>query len=102
MVAAVQRHVGLNATPVSALKSQLRFAASVPAVLLTPIFGYATGWLSSRNLERATADPVAFRFITGNEHPDRATIASSRRRFLKQLDGVFGELLKLARETELL
>ena len=44
---------------------------------------------------------MAFRFITGNEHPDRATIASSRRRFLKQLDGMFGELLKLARETEL-
>ena len=37
---------------------------------------------SSRNLERATYDSVAFRFIAANEHPDHDTIATFRRRFL--------------------
>ena len=34
------------------------------------IYGYATGVFSSRALERATHDSVAFRFIAANEHPD--------------------------------
>ena len=46
------------------------------------IYGYATGVFSSRNLERATYDLVAFRFIAANEHPDHDTIANFRRRFL--------------------
>jgi hypothetical protein len=35
----------------------------------------------SRNLERATHDSVAFRFIAANEHPDHDTVANFRRRF---------------------
>jgi len=42
------------------------------------VYGYATGVFSSRKLERATYDPVAFRFIAANEHPDRDTIAAFR------------------------
>jgi transposase len=38
---------------------------------------------SSRKLERATYDSVAFRFIAANDHPDHDTIATFRRRFLK-------------------
>jgi transposase len=49
------------------------------------IYGYATGVFSSRNLERATYDSVAFRFIAANEHPDHDTIATFRRRFLPQI-----------------
>ena len=48
------------------------------------IYGYAIGVFSSRNLERATYDSVAFRFIAANEHPDHDTIATFRRRFLEQ------------------
>ncbi len=42
------------------------------------IYGYATGVFSSRGIERATHDSVAFRFIAGNEHPDHDTIAAFR------------------------
>ncbi len=42
------------------------------------IYGYATGVFSSRSLERATHDSVAFRFIAANEHPDHDTIAPAR------------------------
>jgi len=49
------------------------------------VYGYATGVFSSRKLERATYDSVAFRFIAANEHPDHDTIAAFRRRFVQQI-----------------
>ena len=48
-----------------------------PAMLVALLFyGYATGVFSSRKLEQATYDSLAFRYITGNEHPDHDTIAN--------------------------
>ena len=37
----------------------------------------ATGVFSSRKLERATYDSVAFRFIAANDHPDHDTWVSN-------------------------
>jgi transposase len=66
------------------------------------VYGYATGVFSSRRLERATYDSVAFRFIAANDHPDHDTIAAFRRRFLPQVEVLFVEVLLLAREMGLL
>jgi len=66
------------------------------------VYGYATGVFSSRKLERATHDSVAFRFIAANEHPDHDTIATFRRRFLKQIEALFVQVLVLAREMGVL
>lgn len=66
------------------------------------IYGYASGVFSSRNLERATHDSVAFRFIAANEHPDHDTIATFRRRFLKQIEALFVQVLGVAREMGVL
>src|SRR6202789_1131975 len=66
------------------------------------VYGYATGVFSSRKLERATYDSVAFRFLAGNEHPDHDTIANFRRRFLKDIEKLFVDVLKLAREMGVL
>ena len=66
------------------------------------VYGYATGVFSSRKLERATYDSVAFRFITANEHPDHDTIATFRRRFLPHLEKMFLDVLLLAREMGVL
>jgi transposase len=66
------------------------------------VYGYATGVFSSRKLERATYDSVAFRFIAANEHPDHDTIAAFRRRFLKQIETLFVQVLVLAREMGVL
>lgn len=69
-----------------------------PALLLALLFyGYATGVFSSRKLEQATHDSVAFRFITGDAHPDHDTIATFRKRFLKELEGLFVQMLVLAK-----
>ena len=66
------------------------------------IYGYATGVFSSRNLERATYDLVAFRFIVANEHPDHDTIANFRRRFLPEIEALFVGVLGVAREMGVL
>jgi transposase len=66
------------------------------------VYGYATGIFSSRKLERATYDSVAFRFIAANDHPDHDTIATFRRRFLKQIERLFVQVLLLAREMGML
>src|SRR5487761_2375354 len=66
------------------------------------VYGYATGIFSSRKLERATYDSVAFRFIAANDHPDHDTIATFRRRFLKDIEALFVKVLLLAREMGVL
>src|SRR6202140_2402833 len=74
-----------------------------PSVLVSIlVYGYATGVFSSRKLERATYDSVAFRFIAANDHPDHDTIAMFRRRFLKEIEALFVEVLHLAREMGVL
>ena len=65
-----------------------------PAMLVALLFyGYATGTFSSRKLEKATYDSIAYRFLCANTHPDHDTIASFRKRFLKELEGFFVEIL---------
>jgi transposase len=74
-----------------------------PKVLLgLLVYGYATGVFSSRKIERATYDSVAFRFIAANDHPDHDTIAVFRRRFLREIEGVFVQVLQVAREMGVL
>jgi len=66
------------------------------------VYGYATGVFSSRKLERATDDGVAFRFIAANDHPDHDTIAAFGRRFVKAIEALFVQVLLLAREMGVL
>ncbi len=65
-----------------------------PAMLLAIlIYGYATGLFSSRRLERATYDSVAFRFLAAGSHPDHDRLAAFRRRFLDELNALFVQVL---------
>lgn len=74
-----------------------------PATLLgILVYGYATGVFSSRKLERATYDSVAFRYIAAGSHPDHDTLAAFRRRFLAEVVSVFMQVLELAKEMHLL
>jgi hypothetical protein len=57
---------------------------------------------SSRKIERATYDSVAFRYIAANTHPDHDTLATFRRRFGAQLEQLFVQVLMLAREMGML
>ena len=73
-----------------------------PATLLSLlIYGYATGCYSTRKIERATYDSLAFRFIACNRHPDHDTLATFRRRFASEFEAVFVQVLQVARENQL-
>ena len=68
-----------------------------PATLLALlIYGYATGTFSSRKIERATYDSLAFRFIAANTHPDHDTLATFRTRFGAQFQAAFVQVLQVA------
>jgi transposase len=74
-----------------------------PAMLLgLLVYGYATGVHSSRKIERACHDSVAFRFIAANTQPDHDSIATFRRRFLPQIEALFVQVLVLAHEMKCL
>ena len=73
-----------------------------PAMLLALlIYGYATGTFSSRKIERATYDSLAFRFIAANRHPDHDTLAHFRKRFGAEFQSAFVQVLEVARENQL-
>jgi transposase len=94
---------GLDLTAMSKSYRGTGSASYHPAPLLgLLVYGYATGVFSSRKLERATHDSVAFRFIAANDHPDHDTIATFRRRFLPEIAALFVKVLLLAREMGVL
>jgi transposase len=59
------------------------------------VYGYCLGVVSSRKIERATHEDVAFRYLSADTHPDRDTIASFRKRHLEALAGLFVQVLRL-------
>ena len=72
-----------------------------PATLLSLlIYGYATGTFSSRKIERATFDSLAFRYIACNRHPDHDTLATFRKRFGQEFQSAFVQVLQVARENQ--
>ena len=65
------------------------------------IYGYCAGIFSSRRIERATYEDVAFRFLSGDQHPDHDTIAAFRERHLEALKGLFLQVLQLCEQAGL-
>jgi transposase len=65
------------------------------------LYGYAVGVVSSRDLEKATYEDVAFRYLAAGQHPDHDTIASFRCTHLKELGELFTQGLELCREAGL-
>lgn len=63
------------------------------------IYGYTTGVRSSRKIEKACHDDVAFRFLAANQAPDFRSVARFRRRHLATLDALFLEILKLCQQA---
>jgi transposase len=72
--------------------------AIAPEILLGLLFyGYATGVFSSRKIEKATYENLAFRFVAGGMHPDHDTIAHFRKTFLAEIQEMFVQILLLAK-----
>jgi transposase len=59
------------------------------------LYAYARGIRSSRVIERACEEDVAFRVLAAQERPDHATIARFIERHQDAIAGLFGEVLTL-------
>jgi transposase len=65
------------------------------------LYGYAIGESSSRRIEQATYDDVAFRYLAADQHPDHDTIASFRQQHLESLGRLFVQALRLCQKAGL-
>jgi len=65
------------------------------------IYGYCIGKMSSRKLEQATYDDVAFRVLSCNQQPDHDSIAGFRKRHLPELGRLFVQVLQLCERAGL-
>lgn len=65
------------------------------------LYGYAIGESSSRGIEQATYDNVAFRYLAADQHPDHDTIASFRQQHLESLSLLFVQALQLCQKAGL-
>jgi len=94
---------GLGLTAITSQYVKGGSAGYHPAILLgILVYGYATGTFSSRKLERATYDSVAFRCLAANTHPDHDTLANFRKRLLVQLEALSIQVLEVAQQMKLL
>jgi transposase len=80
-------------------RGQAAYAPEMMVRLL--LYGYATGVYSSRKIQTRTFEDVAFRYLSGDQHPDHATIAEFRKRHLDALSGLFTQALLLCSEAGL-
>jgi transposase len=59
------------------------------------VYAYCVGVFSSRKIEKATYEDVAFRVIAGGEHPFFTTVNDFRLEHRRALSGLFLQVLKL-------
>ena len=73
-----------------------------PAMMVALLlYAYARGTRSSRVIERACSEDVAFRVIAAQQRPDHATIARFVEHHQDALAGLFGEVLALCARSGL-
>jgi transposase len=65
------------------------------------LYGYCVGVVSSRKIELATYEDVAFRVISGGAHPDHSSISEFRNRHLESLRQLFVQSVRLSQEAGL-
>jgi transposase len=107
-----QRHLArfvvevVDGLPLHAMSQAYRGSGSAPyypaVVLSLLVYGYATGVFSSRKLEASDLRLGCLPLHCGKRSPRPRTIATFRRRLLKEIQPLFVEVLKLAREMGVL
>jgi len=65
------------------------------------LYGYCVGVPSSRRIEKATYEDVAFRVLAGGQHPDHTRISEFRRLHLDELAGLFVQVIQLCQKAGL-
>lgn len=65
------------------------------------LYGYATGVFSSRRIERATVEDVAFRVLAGGARPHFTTVNEFRANHREALAALFGQVLEACQSAGL-
>src|SRR5271155_4412046 len=65
------------------------------------LYGYAVGVSSSRRIEQACSDDVAFRYLAANQQPDHDTLCTFRRENMPVLADLFLQALRLCEKAGL-
>jgi len=79
------------------LRGEKGFDPRMMTMLL--LYAYCVGVVSSRKIERACYEDLAFRVLTGNQQPDHSRISDFRRRNLDALKGLFIQILRLCQKA---
>jgi transposase len=66
------------------------------------VYAYASGVFSSRKIARKLEEDVAFRVLGAGNFPDHRTVNRFRQEHLEEFAGIFGQVVKLAREMKLI
>jgi transposase len=103
-VADVTSELDLSAIYAEYERSDGRGLSAYHPLLLTRLllYGYSIGVTSSRAIEKATYDNVAFRYLAVDQHPDHDTIANFRQQHLQALAGLFVQALRLCSKAGLI
>ena len=102
-VADVMNELDLSAIYAEYERKDGRGLSAYHPVLLARLllYGYCIGINSSRRIEKATYDNVAFRYLAADQHPDHDTLASFRQEHLDALAALFVQALKLCQKAGL-
>ena len=65
------------------------------------VYAYCMGKPSSRKIEKATWEDVAYRVLSADQHPDHDSISEFRKRHLGTLSGLFLQVLLLCQKAGL-
>ena len=102
-IAAVMNELDLSSIYASYERSDGRGLSAYHPVLMARLllYGYCIGITSSRKIEQATYDNVAFRYLSADQHPDHDTLAAFRQQHLQALADLFVQALRLCQKAGL-
>ena len=102
-IAEVVSELDLSAIYSEYARKDGRGLAAYHPLMLTRLllYAYCVGKPSSRQIEKATYDDLAFRYLAADQHPDHDTIANFRQQHLQRLAELFVQGLAVCREAGL-
>lgn len=99
----VEHHLDLSVFEARYQNDRSGARAIHPKLLLKVIlFAYSRGIISSRQTERACSENVLFMALSGGCHPDHSTLAHFVSSMQKEIESIFGNILLVCDELDLL
>src|ERR1700678_3262608 len=100
-MADVVNELDLSAIYAEYERSDGRGLSAYHPLLMTRVllYGYCIGITSSRKIEKATYDNLAFRYLSADQHPDHDTLAAFSKEHLDTLANLFVHALRLCQKA---